>query len=122
MVRNSGDHQGSHSWPDQESSASWARASALTCDTIGGLEGEQLADLRLLMSGWADLRTTGIKVPGGPAGPQPWRKSGMPGRPVMRTGTVGEMPFRQVAPGAWRVSESGFACPLLAQRGKFAVT
>jgi len=29
----------------------------LTCDTIGGLEGERLADLLVLLAGWPDLRT-----------------------------------------------------------------
>lgn len=30
----------------------------LTCDMIGGIEGGQAAELQLLLSGWADLRTT----------------------------------------------------------------
>ncbi len=29
----------------------------LTCDTIGGLGGGRLADLRIIVFGWADLRT-----------------------------------------------------------------
>ena len=40
-------------------------ALALTCDTIGGLEGGRLADLRILVSGWADLRTTRQRLTAG---------------------------------------------------------
>src|SRR5260370_27826885 len=36
----------------------------LTCDTIGGLEGGRPPDLRGLVAGWPDVRTTAIEMPG----------------------------------------------------------